>query len=65
MSFDQIHAKVAVWRQRARDGTLTPEEMKEAIVFLRGAREAAVPRTTKKAATPLPSGDDLLKDLMG
>jgi len=34
--------RIAQLRERARAGTLTSDEMKEAIVFLRGERSAAV-----------------------
>lgn len=42
--------KIAQWRERAIAGTLTVEEMREAILFLRGNRRAAAPGEQRKAA---------------
>lgn len=39
--------KVADWRQKARDGVLTQDEMREAITFLRAERVAMPASTTK------------------
>jgi len=55
-------AKVAVWRQKARDGTITTEELKEAIQYLRADREA-MPAAAPKARKPVINGDDLLSEL--
>jgi hypothetical protein len=64
--------KVAEWRAKARDGTLTKEEMREAIAALRAARgktPAATGGTKTKAAAAAkakkPDGDDLLSELEG
>jgi hypothetical protein len=62
---DATNAKIQLWRQKARDGTLTQEEMKEAITVLRADRihiGAAKGRATKKA--PINS-EDLLTELEG
>ena len=67
----ELQTKIAAWRLRAADGTLTIEEMKEAIVFLRagrlGAAQAAqkTAATRKKAIAAIPSADDMLADLDG
>lgn len=44
--------RIAELRQKAQDGTLTDDEVKEAIDFLRGERLAMAPSKTssKKAA---------------
>jgi len=58
----EMQQKVADWRSRAREGTLTIDEMKEAITFLRAERQAMPPaksRTTK----PKVNADDLLGEL--
>jgi hypothetical protein len=56
--------KIEQWRQKAREGTLTLEEAKEAVAYLRGARQAASetakPSRTHKVKEPPISGDDLL-----
>lgn len=65
--------KVAEWRRKAIDGTLTVEDQIEAVKYLaqgrRSAFEAASSakgtRTAKaKAAINVPSGDDLLSEMM-
>lgn len=63
----ELQAKIASWRLRAADGTLTLAEMKEAIVFLRACRVAAAnssAATKRKAAIAvIPSAEDMLNDL--
>jgi len=66
-----LQAKITAWRIKAAEGTLTLEEMKEAIVHLRagrlGAAQAAgkAAATRKKAIAVIPSADDMLADLDG
>jgi len=64
-----VASKLAIWRQKAVDNTLSREEMKEAILLLRGDRRSAavasVTSKAKKAKVEIPDGDDLLKDLLG
>ena len=60
-------AKLALWREKARDGTITDTELAEAITLLRGDRIAAA-RTSdasrrKKAVAEVPKADDLLAEL--
>lgn len=63
-----MQVKIAEWRQKCRDNTITTEEMQEAMRWLREDRTAAQtaskskPGAAKKAAV---SGDDLLKELDG
>lgn len=64
-----FNSKVQAWREKARRGELTQDEMREAIQLLRAIREA-VPETTArgssaggKAKKPKPDGDALLSDL--
>lgn len=63
----EVMAKVNMWRTRAAEGSLTPDEMKGAIDLLREGRQqaakssAAAVRTKAKAA--IPSADDLLREL--
>jgi SpoU rRNA methylase family enzyme len=60
----EMQAKVAEWRQKARDGTLTMDEMKEAIKFLRAERVAVAPakQSTRKQAAAV-NTDALLGEL--
>jgi hypothetical protein len=66
----ELQSKVALWRQKAAAGQLSREEMIEAVAALREGRKGAAAATagaTKsraKAATPAPSGDDLLGEMM-
>ena len=57
----EIQIRIAELRQKARDGTLTLEETKEGISFLRAERLAMPPsKSSKKVAAP--TEDDLFKD---
>lgn len=56
--------KVAEWRVKARDGTLTQDEMREAITFLRAERVAMPASGTKAKAKPINTAD-LLSELDG
>ena len=68
----EAQAKVQLWRQKAREGTLTQDEMREAIITLRQDRIAAAATSAtsraKKAATrekKAVNSDDLLSELDG
>lgn len=65
-----LQLKVAEWRAKARAGTLSLEETREAIKYLRAGRALVAPatggsKTNKTAKTAKPSGDDLLSELEG
>ncbi len=63
----EIQAKIAIWRQKAIDNSLTLEEMKEAIALLRQGRVSAAASSESarraKAKAAVPSADDLLSEL--
>jgi hypothetical protein len=65
----ELVSKIAIWRQQAAAGTLTQDQMKEAITALRadrvGAQVASDASRRKKAKTEIPSADDLLNELDG
>ncbi len=71
----ETRAKVESWRAKAIAGTLTQEDMVQAVLHLTaGRRSAAAASTTAKgtrvaaakaAKAPLPSGDDLLAEMLG
>lgn len=65
----ELQSKIANWRLRAAEKTLTLEEMKEAIVYLRAGRvnaaSTAAATKRKKAIATIPSADDMLLDLEG
>lgn len=66
----ETQAKIQLWRQKSREGTLTAEEMREAIAVLRqdrvGAAAISEKSREKKAATRAKkdiNSDDLLGEL--
>jgi hypothetical protein len=65
----ELNSQIAIWRQHAADGTLTLDEMREAIKALRGGRASAAIASatskTKKAPMVVASADDLLGELEG
>lgn len=65
----ELQSKIANWRLRAAEKTLTLEEMKEAIIYLRQGRvnaaSFAAATKRKKAIATIPSADDMLSDLEG
>lgn len=58
----EMQQKVAEWRAKARDGTLSLPEMKEAIAFLRQERQA-MPPAKSRTAKPKVDANDLLSEL--
>ena len=63
----ELQSKIAAWRHRSAEGTLTLEEMKEIVILLRAGRvtSAQSPTTTKrkKAIAAIPKAEDMLADL--
>lgn len=63
-----LNSRIALWRQKSLAGTLTIEEQREAVAYMRAGRKsaseasAAKRRTTKASSR---SADDMLKDLGG
>ena len=58
----EIQQKVAEWREKARAGTLTLDEMKSAISYLRAERLAMPPAKSKPKAAAI-NTDDLFNEL--
>lgn len=48
----ELEFKIKQWRQKAVDGTLTLDEMKEAILALRAGRLSAMEAAGKSASSP-------------
>lgn len=69
MASPELNAKISVWRQSALDGTLSPEDLRQALDALRGERRGAAVASDKsrkaKAVREIPSADDLLNELEG
>ena len=65
----ELQSKFSDWRHKAISGTITTEEMKEAILALRGSRRSAADaaKASKSRSTkgPARSVDDLLGELEG
>ena len=65
----ELLQKLAIWRAKAADGTLTLDEMREAVVLMRGDRKAGQSASTgtrrAKAKAEIPSADDMLSELGG
>ena len=65
----ELQSKISVWRQKAVNGNLTLDEMREAIAALRADRVgASIASTTSRAAkvkAPPPNAADLLGELEG
>lgn len=63
----ETQAKVQLWRQKAREGTLSQEERREAIQLLRqdriGAAQVSTASRAKKASKAPINADDLLSEL--
>lgn len=64
----ELQAKISYWRLRAAEGTLTLDEMKEAVIHWRAGRLSAATaaqaahRTAAKRAVA-PPADDMLGEL--
>lgn len=63
----ELNAKIAIWRAKALDNRLTPDDMREAIAAMRqdrvGASIASETSRRKKAIVEIPSADDMLGEL--
>lgn len=69
---EQTQSQIQLWREKCRQGTMTPADYKEAIAYIRQGREQAS-ITSTKAKTAKAAGkakanvnsDDLLGELEG
>ena len=65
----ELQAKVAVWQQKAREGTMTTEEYRQALLEMRAGRKSAAATSEaskrKKAAAVVPDAKALLATLGG
>lgn len=60
--------KLSEWRRKSMEGTATVEEMRAAIIALRGNRRSAVESSSKKSRStkgPTRSVEDMLSELDG
>jgi hypothetical protein len=59
----EMQQRIAILRQKARDGTLTLEETKEGIAFLRQERLSMPPAKASGSKKPVVNVDNLLGEL--
>lgn len=63
----ELQARIAAWRQKAADGTITLDEMKEAIIVMRESRRSASVEAKASRASggtkAKANADDLLNQL--
>jgi len=63
----EMQSKLAIWRQKAADGSISIEEMRQAVRELRAGRQAAIQTASaakrSSAKTPTRSAEDLLGEL--
>ena len=63
----ELAAKIATWRAKSLDGTITMEEMREAVKQMREGRLAASQASANskrsKAKAAVSNADDLLNEL--
>jgi hypothetical protein len=58
----ELQTKIANWRARQAEGTMTPEDWREAMVVLRGARTGAQAASAASKARRAPPDIGALKD---
>lgn len=63
----ELQSRIATWRAKAADGSITLDELKEAVAAMRADRVSAsyASETSKrkKAKVTIPDADDLLAEL--
>lgn len=60
----ELQSRLAIWRAKAADGTITLEEMRQVVAELRGARLSAG-QAPAKAAKAKPDAKSLIDQLKG
>ena len=63
----ELQSKIALWRMKIAEGTITQDEMKEVVRHLRAGRLAAAQASTaakrKRAIAEIPAAEDFLKEM--
>jgi hypothetical protein len=63
----EVQSRIAIFTQKMLEGTLTVEEMKEAVTIMRGDRTAALRHSSSsriaKAKSEIKHADDMLSEL--
>ncbi len=69
MTSPELQSRILLWRHKAEEGTLTKDEMREAVIAMREGRLSASAASdksrAKKALKAIPSADDLLNEIEG
>lgn len=67
MISSELSAKMSIWRAKAAEGTLSIEEQREAVAFMRGERKGAAISSEQakrtKAKKEIKSAEELLGEL--
>ena len=67
MHSPELQAQIALWRQKAADGSMSLDDWKVVVIALRGGRLAAAASSTsgtrKRAMKEIQRADDLLGEL--
>lgn len=63
MMTPELQSKISQWQLKATMGTLSIDEMREAITAMRQNRRDAGATTARKAKGPAKSSEDLLSEL--
>lgn len=65
----ELQSKITIWRARAAEGTLSIEEMREAVAVIRegrlGAAHASEASKRSRAKKEIKSADEMLNELEG
>lgn len=63
----ELASRMAIWRQKALEGTLSIEDQREAVAYIRGERKGAAISSEQakrtKAKKEIKSAEELLKEL--
>ena len=57
-----LHDRIEIWKQKAVAGTLSDDEMKQAIAVMRGGRVAASETSAKAKSKAAPIDSDSILD---
>lgn len=63
----ELVSQIAIWRQQASEGNLTIDQMRQAVILLRGDRKTAAVSSDQarkqKARKEIKTADEMLKEL--
>lgn len=63
----EVSAQIAIWRHKTNEGTITVEEMRQAVDLIRGSRKSAAISSEQarktRAKKEIKSADEMLGEL--